>query len=75
MLTLNGITGSFIITDSNLDYRIQGGTAGAIYNKINPFITPINNGLGTTAGSANSLNNEAAGYTFDNNDPFEIFNG
>jgi hypothetical protein len=75
MLTLNGITGSFIITDSSFDYRIQGGTAGASYNKINPFTTPINNGLGTTAGSADALNNEAAGYTFDSNDPFEIFNG
>jgi hypothetical protein len=75
VLTLNGITGSFIITDSSFDYRINGGTAGALYNKINPFTTPVNNGLGTTAGIRNILNNEAAGYTFDNNDPFEIFNG
>jgi len=75
ILTLNGITGSFIITDSSLEYRIEGGTAGAAYNKINPFTTPLNNGLGTTAGVGSILNNEAAGYTFDSNDPFEIFNG
>jgi len=75
ILTLNGITGSFIIEESDLDYRIEGGTAGAAYNKINPFTTPLNNGLGTTAGVGSILNNEAAGYTFDSNDPFEIFNG
>jgi hypothetical protein len=75
ILTLNGITGSFIVEESNFDYRIEGGTAGALYNKINPFTTPLNNGLGTTAGIGSILNNEAAGYTFDNNDPFEIFNG
>jgi hypothetical protein len=75
ILTLSGISGTFIISDNRNSYSILGGTAGASYNKINPFTTPINNGLGTTAGSADALNNEAAGYTFDSNDPFEIFNG
>lgn len=74
ILTLSGISGSFV-TNSSLQYAISGGTSGAAYNKINSFITPINNGLGTKAGSAEILNNEAIGYTFDNHDPFEIFNG
>jgi hypothetical protein len=74
ILTLSGISGSFV-TDSVSTYAIAGGTAGASYNKINPFTTPLNNGLGTTAGVGSILNNEAAGYTFDSNDPFEIFNG
>jgi len=75
ILTLSGISGTFIISNDQNSYSIAGGTAGAVYNKINPFITPLNNGLGTTAGVGSILNNEAAGYTFDSNDPFEIFNG
>lgn len=33
-------------------------------------IIPLNNGLGTTAGSNDVLKTEAAGYTFDPNNPF-----
>lgn len=33
-------------------------------------IIPLNNGLGTTAGSNDVLKQEAAGYTFDPNNPF-----
>lgn len=33
-------------------------------------IIPINNGLGTTAGSNDILKTESAGYTFDPNNPF-----
>lgn len=33
-------------------------------------IIPLNNGLGTTAGSNDVLQSEAAGYTFDPNNPF-----
>jgi len=33
-------------------------------------IIPLNNGLGTTAGSNDILKSEAAGYTFDPNNPF-----
>lgn len=33
-------------------------------------IIPLNNGLGTTAGSNDVLRTEAAGYTFDPNNPF-----
>lgn len=33
-------------------------------------IIPLNNGLGTTAGINNTLQTEAAGYTFDPNNPF-----
>lgn len=34
-------------------------------------IIPLNNGLGTTAGINDILQNEAAGYTFDPNNPFD----
>jgi hypothetical protein len=41
------------------------------YSIIRPYIIPINNGLGTTAGSNDILRNEATGYTFNPNDPFQ----
>lgn len=71
ILTLSGISGSFHtpgLTYYSIIQNLNDSTVN--YSKINPYIIPINNGLGTTAGSNNILESEAAGYTFDPNNPF-----
>ena len=60
-MSVNGLT-SYILQDVNGQF--------AAYSTMNPYILPINNGLGTTAGSNDVLQSESSGYTFDPNDPF-----
>lgn len=61
VFNLQGNTGYVLVNDND---------TGISYYDINPYIVPINNGLGTTAGVNTILNSEASGYTFDRNDPF-----
>lgn len=54
-------------TDVNEIDRLVNNTRG--FSGAN--IIPLNNGLGTTAGVNDILRSEAAGYTFDPNNPFD----
>lgn len=70
ILSLSGISGSFNVSGITA-YLIQNNNNPTVsYSQINPYVIPINNGLGTTAGSNNILDIESAGYTFDPNNPF-----
>lgn len=70
---------SYFITAELFTYSYEKmNTPNAAINKVmtdtkglsGSTIIPLNNGLGTTAGINNVLNTEAAGYTFDPNNPF-----
>jgi hypothetical protein len=70
ILQIEGVSGSFT-AGGTYTYRLENLDGSGSYSIIRPYIIPINNGLGTTAGSNDILRNEATGYTFNPNDPFQ----
>lgn len=69
ILTIKGLSGSFS-TEGQGSYLLENGNcAGVNYTKIQPYIIPINNGIGTTAGNANIIDEEAILFNVDKNTP------
>ena len=70
ILSLTGISGSFSTQGLTSYILVDVDDNATTYSTINQYILPFNNGLGTTAGVNDILESEAAGYTFDPNNPF-----
>jgi hypothetical protein len=70
ILNIDGITGSFNTLGFTLGYKIENGScSGVLYSTIQPYILPINNGIGTTAGINEEIDEESELFDVDKNKP------
>ena len=70
ILNIDGISGSFNTLGFTLGYKIENGSCyGVLYSTIQPYIQPINNGMGTTAGINEEIDEEAELFDVDKNKP------
>jgi hypothetical protein len=70
ILNIDGVSGSFNTVGFTLGYKIENGScSGVLYATLQPYIQPINNGVGTTAGINEEIDEEAELFDVDKNKP------
>jgi len=70
ILEIDGVSGSFDTSGFTYTYTIENGScSGVLYENLQQYIQPINNGMGTTAGINEEIDEEAELFDVDKNKP------